>query len=60
MEAEADPLSGRCVLLPLGKSYEMIERTSTIVSQGIFLVRIHHNCLSFKAQEGYFSSNFVK
>lgn len=45
----------RCVLLPLGRSYGVMERTSTLSSKAIMLVRIPPESLPFIHQEGYFS-----
>ena len=50
----------RCVLLPLGKTYGILERTSGLLSQGIMLLRIPPGSMSFKPQEGYFCSTTMK
>ena len=44
----------RCVLLPLGIIYGLIERTSTLSGKAIMLVRIPPGSLPFMHQEGYF------
>ena len=50
----------RCVLLPLSGMYGMIDRTSGLSSQGIMLVTIPPGSLSFRQQEGYFTSRSLK
>lgn len=44
----------RCVILPLGKSYRTIPRTSSLCSKGILIVRIPTACLPFQRKEGFF------
>ncbi|PXF47002.1 hypothetical protein BWQ96_03192 [Gracilariopsis chorda] len=45
----------RCVLLPLGKTHGILERTHRLSSKAIMLVKIPAGCLSFKHQQGYFA-----
>ena len=45
----------RCVLLPLGKCYELLAQIRSLYSKGILLVCIQPGSLPFRAQETYFS-----
>lgn len=50
----------RCVLLPLGKRYGIVEHTKTVSSEGIMLVSLGRGALPFRSQNDIYSLQTAK